>query len=232
MVEQHLPLATALARRFDHRGESMDDLRQVAMLALVKAATRYEADRGVEFSSFAATSVLGELKRHFRDFSWHMRVPRQTQETYLAVKAASGPLEQQLHRMPTAEELGECLGADPKEIEDAIRAGGDLRPTSLDGPAGDDEMTLMDTVGVDEPAYDSVLDRDALRDLLPRLRPDEAVVLRRYFFDEWPQWRIGEELGMSQMQVSRLLHRILGRLQQALVGTGAGHRSASRQRSA
>ena len=216
LVEQHLGLARALARRFRGRGEPQDDLDQVALLALVKVARRFDPERQVSFSTYATVSIVGELKRHFRDRGWWVRVPRPVHDVYLTLNEANATLQQQLGRSVTIAELSAHLHLPEEDVLEALEAGSHYRPASLDRPSSDRSRPLLDELASSDDPYEGVLDRHRLRQALPALGDQERAVLKRYFFDGATQQQIGEELGVSQMQVSRLLARSLGRLRSQL----------------
>jgi len=210
LVEGHLRLARALARRFAHHGEPLDDLEQVALLALVKASRRFDPDRNIAFATFVTASILGELKRHFRDKTWMMRVPRSVQELYLSVKDAREELGHQLGAAPTVGQIASHLGVTEDAVLDAMEAGDSYWPASLDVRGSDDE-TGTDIPVVDR-SFDRSLDVEHVRSLLPRLDPRERLILKRLYFDGWTQRQVAEEIGVSQMQVSRLLVRTIANL--------------------
>lgn len=214
LVESHYSLAKSLARRFAHHGELSDDLEQVALLALVKAAGRYSPDRGSSFATFATASILGELKRHFRDKTWMLRVPRSLQETYLAVKVARDELGQTLGTSPTVQHIAAHLGISDEAVLAAMEAGDSYWPASLDTPRKEDEDSVTEVPVIDG-GFDKSLDRRQLRESLPRLDRREQVIVKRLYFDGWTQRRVAEEIGVSQMQVSRLMARMLGKLRVA-----------------
>lgn len=214
LVETHYNLARSLARRFSHHGEMADDLEQVALLALVKAAGRYSPERGSSFATFATASILGELKRHFRDKTWMLRVPRSLQEAYLSVKAAREELGQTLGTSPTVQQIAEHLGVSDETVLAAMEAGDSYWPASLDTPRNGDEDSTTDVPVVDS-GFETTLDRRQLRDSLPLLEEREKLVLKRLFFDGWTQRDVASEIGVSQMQVSRLMARTLAKLRQS-----------------
>lgn len=216
LVEQHLGLARALAQRFRARGEPQDDLDQVALLALVKVARRFDPEFHVSFSTYATVCIVGELKRHFRDRSWWVRVPRPVHDVYLTLNEANATLQQRLGRSVTIAELSDHLHLPEEEVLEAIEAGSHYRPSSLDRPTSEGGRPLIDEIESVGDPYDGVLDRHRLRQALPTLSDRERLVLGRYFFDDATQQEIGRELGVSQMQVSRLLARSLGRLRSRL----------------
>jgi RNA polymerase sigma-B factor len=210
LVQSHIRLAHSLARRFAHHGEPADDLEQVALLALVKAARRFDANRDTAFATYATASILGELKRHFRDKTWMLRVPRSLQERYLAVKEAREELNQELGCSPTIAQIAARVGVSEEAILEAMEAGDSYWPASLDVGTSEDEPVTEVPV-VDE-GFDRSLDRQQLRNLLPRLEHRELVILQRLYFDGWTQRRVADEIGVSQMQVSRLLVRTIAKL--------------------
>jgi RNA polymerase sigma-B factor len=204
LVAQHLNLARSLARRFAGHGEPVEDLRQVAFVGLVLAARRYDPDQKASFSTYATATILGELKRHFRDKSWMLRVPRQIQETYLAIKAAREELYQELSASPTIPQLAARLGISEEAVLEAMEAGDNFVPQSLDS-SPDEDGTGRD-VPVTDPAFDATLERSLLTRAIPRLTKREQLVLKRVYLDGCTQRQVATEIGVSQMQVSRLLH--------------------------
>ena len=217
LVESHANLARSLARRFAHHGEMTEDLEQVALLALVKAAGRYSDDHGSSFATYATASVLGELKRHFRDKTWMLRVPRSLQETYLAIKTAREELGQKLGASPTIPQIAAHLRVSEEAVLAAMEAGDSYWPASLDTARrdGDDPGTEVPVI---EHGFESSLDRRQLRETLPTLGPREQHIIKRLYFDGWTQRRVAEEIGVSQMQVSRLMARTLETLRAAFEG--------------
>lgn len=212
LVEDHRSLALALARRYDHRGERLDDLQQVAQLALVGAARRWRVDRGVPFAGFATPSILGELKRHFRDRSWSMRVPRSTQERYLRVVAEREAFVAEHGSVPTVRDLAARLCCEVEGVVEAVEAGENFRAASIDDPLGPARESMPSSDG----GYDGMLERQDLAAALSELGEESQYVVKRRFVDEWPQRRIADELGVSQMYISRLLARVLVQLRAGL----------------
>jgi RNA polymerase sigma-B factor len=212
LVTQHVRLARALAHRFLHRGEPADELEQVAFLALVKASHRFDPGHDTTFATYATVSVLGELKRHFRDKTWMLRVPRSTQELYLSIKEAREDLGHQLGTPPTVAQIARHLEVSDEAILEAMEAGGSYWTASLDvrGPDGERSIDIPVTDG----ALAQALDRQRLRVLLLRLDERERLILKRLYFDGYTQQRVADELGASQMQVSRLLARTMARLRE------------------
>jgi RNA polymerase sigma-B factor len=213
LVERFMPLARQLARRY-HRGEEpFDDLLQVASLGLLKAIDRFDLERGIAFSSYAVPTILGEIKRHFRDRTWAVRVPRDLQELVLRVDGAVSDLGRELHRAPTVPELAERLQASEEDVLEALQAGGAYRATSLETPRGDEEGdTLADSIGSDEDGFAQAEHRATLDRLLTAVGPREREVLRLRFVEDLTQAEIGERIGVSQMQVSRLIRQAVARL--------------------
>jgi RNA polymerase sigma-B factor len=210
LVEEHRGLAVALARRFEHRGEPLDDLVQVAMVGVLKAVERFDPDRGVGFGAFAVPTVIGELKRHFRDTTWSVRVPRPTKELHLRAGNVAATLQHELGRPPTVPEIAHALGVDVDALLEAMEAGSAYRSGSLDAPGGGEgSSTVGDLLpGDDDPAARAerqLLVRQLL-DVLPE-RSRKVVYLR--FFEDRTQTEIAEAVGISQMHVSRLLRQAL-----------------------
>jgi RNA polymerase sigma-B factor len=212
LVTDHLRLARALAHRFLHRGEPANELEQVAFLALVKASHRFDPEHNAAFATYATVSILGELKRHFRDKTWMLRVPRSTQELYLSVKGAREELGHQLGTPPTVAQIAANLGVSDESVLEAMEAGSSYWAASLDIRGSDGERTV--DIPVTDEGLERTLDRQRLRTLLPRLDQREQLVLKRLYFDGYTQQRVADELGASQMQVSRLLARTIAKLRQ------------------
>lgn len=217
LVEEHLVLARSLARRFAERGESLGDLQQVAYLELSEAARRFDPEQGVAFSTYATVSVLGALKRHFRDHSWSMHVSRRTQELYLATKHANADLEQRLGRPPTVAEVATALGSSEEKVLEAMEAGREMRSAPLPGTdaSGDDSQGEP---ADDDPGFERTVERETLRTIMAGMDPRDRDVLTRYFLLGQTQRQIGDGVGVSQMQVSRILGRALARLRQLANG--------------
>jgi RNA polymerase sigma-B factor len=218
LVEMYLPLAEHLARRFRHRGELLDDLIQVASLALLKSIDGFDPDRGAAFTSYAIPMIVGELKRHFRDKGWDVRVPRRLQELRLEISKVSGDLAQQLGRSPTVADLANHLKVTDEEIIEALECSQAYRALSLHAPVTGDERgsELMDLLGGADPGLETVEDRAALRPLLARLPAREQKIIAMRFFGNMTQSQIAAEIGISQMHVSRLLAHALGVLREGL----------------
>ena len=220
LVEAHLGLAEYLARRFSNRGEPLDDLVQVAAVGLLKAVDRFDPERGVEFSTYATHTIVGELKRHFRDKGWAVRAPRRMQELYLRLGKVVANLSQELGRSPTIPELAAEAQVSEEEVLEAMEAGQAYRFTSLDAPSpGDDSgESLGAHMGDDDPSMNDAERRAALSPLLGRLPPRERTIIYLRFFEGLTQSEIAAQLGISQMHVSRLLARSLSQLRAAAEG--------------
>jgi RNA polymerase sigma-B factor len=219
LVQSHLGLAQHLARRFTGRGEALEDLTQVAYLALVKAADRYDPNRGAEFATFATPTVLGEIKRHFRDKGWAVRVPRHLQELRLELTKATDELVQRLQRSPTVHELATFLSITEDEVLAGLECGRAYNAQSIDPllDPDDDEVPLAAVVGSVDPALARVEDRHALRPLMQTLPDRERRMIEMRFFRNMTQTEIAEQLGISQMHVSRLLTRTLADLREQML---------------
>lgn len=217
IVERCLPLADHIARRFDGRGEPREDLVQVARVGLVNAVIRYDVDTGSDFVSFAVPTIMGEVRRYFRDNSWSVKVPRRLKELHLRLGAATSELSQRLGRAPTASELADALEMDRQEVVEGLVAGSSYNTLSIDGGRGDEDVpAILDTLGAADLNLDQIEDREALRPLLAALPERERTVLLLRFFDSLTQTQIAERVGVSQMHVSRLLAKSLARLRDEL----------------
>ena len=218
LIERFLPLARKLARRYERADEPFEDLVQVASLGLVKALDRFDASREVAFSSYAVPTIRGELRRHCRDKTWSVRVPRDLQELALKVERALGDLQRELHRAPTVAELAGRVRAPEEQVLEALEAGAAHRATSLQAPRGTESEpgeTLGDTIGSSEDGFDLAEHRATLANLLCVLAPREREILRLRFEEDLTQEEIGRIVGVSQMQVSRLIRRSLTQMRAA-----------------
>ena len=209
LVEDHVDLAEHFARRYAGRGLARDDLRQMAMLAMVKAADRYEPERGVAFSTFASRTIDGELKRAFRDRSWSVRPPRALQELHLTLRRADEELTHELGRHPALSELAERLQVSEEDVLEAMEAGAAHHADSLDAPVGDSERTPSDRLGAGDPGYGRTDGRLLVEDLLATLPDREREILELRFYDNLSQEEIADRIGVSQSYLSRLLRRTL-----------------------
>ena len=217
LVERFLPLARQMARRYERGRESIDDLNQVASLGLLKAIDGFDPERATAFSSYAVPTMLGELKRHFRDKGWAVRVPRGLQELSLRIDRATERLSGELNRSPTTQELAETLDVEVEEVLEALEAGGAYRALSFEAPRkeDDDSASLADTIGLEDDGYETAETRATLSHLLRTIPPREREVLRLRFVEDLTQSEIGEQIGVSQMQVSRLIRQALARMREA-----------------
>ncbi len=218
LVRMHLPLVEHLARRFRNRGEPLDDLTQVATIGLIKSVDRFDPERGVEFSTYATPTVVGEIKRHFRDKGWAVRVPRRLQELRLSLTSATAELSQQHGRAPTVHELAQRLSISEEEVLEGLESANAYSTLSLDVPDTDDDSpAVADTLGAEDDALQGVEYRESLKPLLEELPPREKKILLLRFFGNMTQSQIAQEVGISQMHVSRLLARTLAQLRDRLL---------------
>jgi RNA polymerase sigma-B factor len=221
LIERYLPLARRLARRYQRTEEPMDDLVQVASLGLIKAVDRFDPEREILFSSYAVPTILGELKRHFRDRTWSVRVPRDLQELALRIDQVVGSLSADSGRAPAVAEIARAIGASEERVLDAMEAASAYHAGSLDAPRGsrqDDDSggTVADSLGSEESGFERAEDRATLEPLLAHISERERLVLRLRFAEGMTQAEIGARIGVSQMQVSRLIRQALGRLRAGL----------------
>jgi RNA polymerase sigma-B factor len=216
LVTVHLPLVRYLARRFAGRGESADDLMQIGTIGLLQAIDRFELNRGLEFSTFATPNIAGEIKRHFRDRGWMVRVPRRLQELQGELAAGVSELSQRLGRSPTVPELARHLGLTEEEVIDGTESARAYSAVPIDVPIAATGMTVADTLMQSDAALDHVELRHALRPVLAGLGERERQVLTMRFVDNKTQSEIAQVLGISQVHVSRLLAKTLGELREKL----------------
>lgn len=217
LVTEHLPVAEHIARRFSHRGESHEDLLQVATLGLINAVDRFDPHRGVDFLSYAVPTIMGEVRRHFRDTGWAVRMPRRLQELHLSVSSAIARLSQDLGRAPTPSELASHLGLSTDDVYRGLEAGDAYRSASLDELLSDtDEIPLGAAIGTADADLAEVENREVIRPLLRELPERERRIVLMRFFRGMTQTQIAEQVGISQMHVSRLLARTLSWLRNQL----------------
>jgi RNA polymerase sigma-B factor len=215
LVERFLPLARSLAGRYLRHGEAFDDVFQVACLGLVKAIDGFDVTRGRAFSSYAVPTIVGEIKRYYRDRTWTVHVPRDLQELTLAVDRAAAALERELSRKPTVDDIAQRLDVSDEDVLEALQARHAHRCASLDAPRREDdqaESTTGDAIGVPEDGFELVETRVVLGSLMTGLTPRDRLVMRLRFERDLTQQQIGERVGISQMQVSRILRRCVERL--------------------
>jgi RNA polymerase sigma-B factor len=217
LVERFLPLARQLARRYQRGSEPLDDLIQVASLGLLKAIDRFEPDRPTAFSSFAVPTILGELKRHFRDRGWSVRVPRDLQEMSVRVEKVSDTMARRLGRAPTPLEIAEEIGTTTERVLEAREAAGAYRAVSLDRPRdeGDEGEGMAELFGIEDPGFGLAEDAATVERLMTVLSDREREVLRLRFAEDLTQSEIGARVGVSQMHVSRLIRQAVARLRAA-----------------
>jgi len=215
----YLPMARRLARRFGNRGEDRDDLEQVAMVGLIKAVDGFRCEHGAKFVHYAVPTIVGELKRHFRDRAWTMRVPRRMQELHLEINRVVPALSQELGRSPEISDIARHLGVKEEEVLAGIECAAAYHTRSLNVPiqGEDGDTDLAELIGEDDTQLELVSDRQALRQLVGELPDRERTILELRFFGNLTQAEIAERVGVSQMHVSRLLSRSLGELREKLL---------------
>ena len=218
LVHLHLPLVEHCARRFRNRGEPYEDLVQVGTIGLIKAVDRFEPERGLEFSTYATPTVIGEIKRHFRDKGWAIRVPRRLQELRMQIGTATAELTQRLGRSPTPRELAESIGCSVEDIMEGIESSHAYATLSLDASDDSDDgpPSLLAMLGDEDANLEHVEIRESIKPLLAGLGEREKRILLLRFFKNMTQSQIAEEIGVSQMHVSRLLTRTLDQLRTSL----------------
>src|SRR5215208_7106197 len=218
LVALHLPLVEHCARRFRNRGEPFEDLVQVGTIGLIKSIDRFEPDRGVEFSTYATPTIIGEIKRYFRDKGWAIRVPRRLQELRMQITTTTAELTQSLGRSPTPRELAERIGCTVEEIIEGMESSNAYTTLSLDATDEADETggSMLDALGIEDPDLEHVEVRESIKPMLDQLDPREKRILVLRFFKNMTQTQIAEEIGISQMHVSRLLTRTLDQMRVAM----------------
>ena len=216
LIERHLPLVTFMARKFADRGEPLDDLIQVGTIGLIKAIDRFEISKGFEFSTFATPTIVGEIKRHFRDKTWAVRVPRRLQELGASVTKATTELTQKLDRSPTPKEIAKHLGITVDDVAEALESNAAYSTVSLD-VTSETSTSIGETFGALDEALEGVEYRESLKPLLSQLDDREKRILQMRFFDNLSQSQIATELGISQMHVSRILNKVLTHLREGLI---------------
>lgn len=222
LITGHLPLAEHIARRFSNRGQPAEDLRQVASLGLIQAVSRFDPARGTDFLSFAVPTIMGEIRRYFRDNGWSVHVPRRLQELHLRIGAATTTLFQELSRSPTPSELAAYLQVSVDEVYEGLEAGNAYSVASMDqtiGEDGDAAGQLARKLGYDDPELEKVTDVESLKPLIGKLPERERLILSLRFHGNMTQTQIADRMGMSQMHVSRLLARTLAELRSGLTET-------------
>jgi RNA polymerase sigma-B factor len=218
LVQRHLPLVRSLARRYAGRGEALDDIEQVGAIGLIKAIDRYELSREVALTTYATPNVVGEIKRHFRDKGWAIRVPRALQELNGKMGPTIERLTARLGRSPSIAEIAGEFETSPEQVLEALEAGSAYAPASLSvGPAGEEgDLDPMETIGTEDEEFERTDDRTSLEPALARLPPREREILRMRFEEGLTQTQIADQIGISQMHVSRLIRRSLDRMRDQL----------------
>jgi RNA polymerase sigma-B factor len=217
LVNRHLPLVRSLARRYAGRGEALEDIEQVGAIGLIKAIDRYELSREVALTTYATPNVVGEIKRHFRDKGWAIRVPRALQELNGKMGPTIERLTSRLGRSPSIAEIAAEFETSTEQVLEALEAGSAYAPLSLSaGPTGDEELDPMETIGTEDAEFDRTDDRTSLEPALAALPDREREILRMRFEDGLTQTQIADKIGISQMHVSRLIRRSLERMRTQL----------------
>ena len=216
LIEQHMSLVRSLARRYSYRGEQLEDLVQIGAIGLIKAIDRFDIERGVELETYAIPTIVGEIKRHFRDRTWAVHVPRRLKELNLKLSGLVGELSNTLGRSPTLAELAAAADVDEEEALEAIESGQAYTADSLSGDDDDSEVDRTPTLGTVEAAYGRAEDRDLLATGLEALDERERRIIHLRFFDGLTQSQIAIEVGISQMHVSRLIRRGLEKMRREI----------------
>ena len=217
LVRHFLPFAEAMAKRYRTAREPHEDLKQVASMGLIKAIDRFEPERGVPFKGFAGPTILGEIKRHFRDRVWTVRVPRSVQEGIAEVEAATNDLESELQRTPSVREIADHLGKSETDVLEVLEANLNRRPISIDRTMRtdeDDSAPAAERIGTEDEGYELIEGRLTIEQEMPHLDDRERRVIELRFADDMTQSQIAGEIGCSQMQVSRILRGALGKLRE------------------
>ena len=230
LIEQYMSLVRSLARRYSYRGEQLEDLVQIGAIGLIKAIDRFDLDRGVELTTYATPNIIGEIKRHFRDRGWSVRVPRGLQELNVQLSRIVEQLTVQLGRSPTISELAEAAGVQEEEVLEALESGRAYTSLSLSGGGGGDddgELDPLESLGTEEHQYEVSEDRAVLAPGFRALDERERKILHLRFFKGLTQSQIAQQVGISQMHVSRLIRRSLEKIRDEIAseeGNGAAAR--------
>jgi RNA polymerase sigma-B factor len=217
LIEQYMSLVRSLARRYAYRGEPLDDLVQIGAIGLIKAIDRFDIDRGVELTTYATPNIIGEIKRHFRDKGWAVRVPRGLQELNVQLSRLMEQLTVQLSRSPTIPELAKAAGVEEEQVLEALESGRAYTSLSLSAGGGDDdELDPLELLGTEEHQYEVSEDRAVLAPGFKALEPRERLILQLRFFDGLTQSQIAQQVGISQMHVSRLIRRSLEKIRETI----------------
>jgi RNA polymerase sigma-B factor len=217
LIQRHLPLVRSLARRYAGRGESLEDIEQVGAIGLIKAIDRFELEREVSLATYATPNVVGEIKRHFRDKGWAVRVPRALQELNASMSGAIERLTVKLSRSPSIAEIAAELETTPEQVLEALEVGSAYSTVSLSsGPSGEEELDPLETIGSEDEEFERSEQRAALAPALERLPAREREILRMRFEEGLPQTQIAQRVGLSQMHVSRLIRKSLAVMREEL----------------
>jgi RNA polymerase sigma-B factor len=220
LIEQYMSLVRSLARRYSYRGEQLEDLVQIGTIGLIKAIDRFDVNRGVELTTYATPNIIGEIKRHFRDRGWSVRVPRGLQELNVQLSRLLEQLTVQLSRSPTISELAKAAGVDEEDVLEALESGRAYTSLSLSSGSGggddDDDVDPLESIGIEEHQYEVSEDRAVLAPGFRILDQRERTILRLRFFDGLTQSQIAQQIGISQMHVSRLIRRSLEKIRQEI----------------
>jgi RNA polymerase sigma-B factor len=225
LIERYMPLVRSLARRYSYRGEQLEDLVQIGAIGLIKAIDRFDVDRGVELTTYATPNIIGEIKRHFRDKGWSVRVPRGLQELNVQLSRLVETLTVQLSRSPTIPELAEAAGVEEEEVLEALESGRAYSSVSLSAAGGggddDDELDPLESLGEEEHEYQVSEDRVVLEPGFRVLDDRERMILHLRFFKGLTQSQIAQQIGISQMHVSRLIRRSLEKIREEIAADEA-----------
>jgi RNA polymerase sigma-B factor len=229
LIEQYMSLVRSLARRYSYRGEQLDDLVQIGAIGLIKAIDRFDLERGVELTTYATPNIIGEIKRHFRDKGWAVRVPRGLQELSVQLSRLVEQLTVQLGRSPTIAEIAEAADAEEEAVLEALESGRAYTSVSLSsagGPDDDDELDPLESIGSEEHQYEVSEDRAVLAPGFQVLDERERMILHLRFFEGLTQSQIAQQIGISQMHVSRLIRRSLEKIREEIAGEEPAGRRA------
>ena len=218
LIEQYMALVRSLARRYSYRGAELEDLVQIGAIGLIKAIDRFDINRGVELTTYATPNIIGEIKRHFRDKGWAVRVPRGLQELNVQLSKLMDQLTVQLGRSPTIPELAKAAGVEEEQVLEAIESGRAYTSLSLSvgGGGDDDDLDPLESLGTEEHQYEVSEDRAVLAPGFKALDPRERMILQLRFFDGLTQSQIAQQVGISQMHVSRLIRRSLEKIRETI----------------
>jgi RNA polymerase sigma-B factor len=217
LIERHLPLVRSLARRYAGRGEALEDIEQVGAIGLIKAIDRFELEREVSLATYATPNVVGEIKRHFRDKGWSIRVPRALQELNASMSSAIDRLTSRLGRSPSIAEIAAELKSSPEDVLEALEVGSAYSTVSLStGPGGEEDLDPLETIGEEDAGFGQMETRAALEPAFGHLPEREREILRMRFEEGLPQTQIADRVGLSQMHVSRLIRKSLATMRDEL----------------